>query len=83
MINKDIVKLKNSINEADDISAERKQEINCLLNEVLEKLPEAKEKELTESSERMKHLVAEFEVNNPELADLINRISLMLSNIGV
>lgn len=83
MINKDIAKLKNSINETDDISAERKQEINCLLNEVLEKLPEAKEKELTESGERMKHLVAEFEVNNPELADLINRISLMLSNIGV
>ncbi len=83
MISKNIAKLKDSINEAQDITAARKQEINCLLNEVLEKLPASEKKELAESSDRMKHLVAEFEASHPEVASLINRISLMLSNIGV
>ncbi len=83
MIRKDIDKLKESINQTADIAPERKAELNCLLDDVLAKLPAHEKEELKESEDKMKHLVGEFEANHPELAELINRISLMLSNIGV
>lgn len=83
MISKDINKLKQSINDIDDIAPERKAELNCLLDEVLEKIPASEKADLQQSGDKMKHLVSEFEASHPELAGLINRISLMLSGIGV
>ncbi len=83
MINKNINTLKDSINNTADISPERKAELIAMLDDVQAKLPNAEKAELEQSTDKMKHLVNEFESNHPELAELINRVSLMLSNIGV
>jgi|GEM_PF-2683910 phage-related protein len=83
MINKNINTLKDSIQNADDITQQRKAELIAQLDEMQAKIPVAEEAELKQSSDSMKHLVGEFETNHPELADLINRISMMLANIGL
>lgn len=83
MINKNIDTLKDSINKAADITPERKAELIALLEEMQAGLPAAEKADLKQSSDNIKHLVGEFETNHPELAELINRISLMLANIGL
>lgn len=79
MIKNDLRELKDTINQAADISDERKLELNRMLQDMLK----TETAELKKSEKTFKGLVHEFEASHPEVAGIINRISIMLSGIGV
>ena len=79
MIKNDLRELKDTINQATDISDERKLELNKMLQEMLK----TETVELKKSEVAFKGLIHEFEANHPDVSAIINRISIMLSGIGV
>lgn len=79
MIKKEMRELIDSINQADDISAERKVELNKILNALMAE----ENAELKKSVPKFNGLIHEFEASHPDIAAIINRISMMLSSIGV
>jgi hypothetical protein len=90
MIEETINRIEERLRSAENLSAEKKAELQSLLQELREEvatLPQsqnlAEQRDDEDLMDRLNQSVTEFETTHPQLIGIVNRISTILSNMGI
>jgi len=81
---KSVSKLRDQVNKIDDSKSEVKAEMNELINDLEHQMehPEDNEK-LEELNQKVPGLITKFEMEHPKLAETLNELMVILSNMGI
>ena len=90
MIEDTINKIEERFRSADNLSLEKRQELESLLQELRSELsrlprtaPQGNVDEHEDLLDRLNQSVTEFETTHPQLVGIVNRISTILANMGI
>jgi len=77
-------KLKNQVRQMDDSKADVKETMNALIDDLQHQMDHPDDRDhLKKLNAKVPDIIAKFELEHPKLAETLNEIMVILSNMGI
>ncbi len=79
-----VTKLKNQVEQLDDSKGEIKKTMNALIDDLQHQIEHPEDNDhLQKLNAKVPEFIAKFELEHPKLAETLNEIMVILSNMGI